>query len=45
MISDKKILILGGSTFMGLSLVQMLDTFEDIKQIHCINRGNKYWYE
>jgi hypothetical protein len=36
------VLVLGGSTFMGKTLLQMLahlDTYE----VHYVNRGKQYW--
>ena len=37
-----KILLLGGSKFMGLELVEKLCQIDDI-QLYILNRGNKYW--
>jgi nucleoside-diphosphate-sugar epimerase len=36
------VLVLGGSCFMGRSLVAKLGP---ILQVHCVNRGNTYWNE
>lgn len=39
----KKVLVLGGSTFMGKTLLQMLSKEANTFEIHYINRGKKYW--
>ena len=36
------ILVLGGSTFMGKALLQILSKNQDY-DIHYVNRGKKYW--
>ena len=42
--SGKSLVILGGSSFMGLCLLEMLiphlDSFD---AVHVLNRGRKYW--
>ena len=39
-----KVLILGGSNFMGKEVVDKLSREEPNVEIHLINRGKKYWY-
>lgn len=38
----KRILVLGGSTFMGKTLLTRLSQIPDL-EVHYVNRGRKYW--
>ena len=38
----KNVLVLGGSTFMGRSLMEKLSKHDDYN-VHYINRGKSYW--
>lgn len=38
----KKVLILGGSTFMGKTLIEFLAS-DPQYEVHYVNRGRKYW--
>ena len=37
-----RVLVLGGTCFLGLQLLAQLDALPDL-HLHCVNRGNKYW--
>jgi hypothetical protein len=39
-----KILILGGTDFMGKALLDVLDKQDNPPLICCINRGKDHWY-
>lgn len=39
-----KILILGGTEFMGKALLDELDPYNDSVLICCVNRGKLHWY-
>ena len=40
--TKKKVLILGGSTFMGKTLLDYLSS-DPQYEVHYVNRGRKYW--
>lgn len=40
---SQNILVLGGSTFMGKQLLELLNSSSQFNTIY-INRGRKYWY-
>jgi nucleoside-diphosphate-sugar epimerase len=42
--NSKMVLILGGSTFMGKTLLTRLKDMPEYKTLF-VNRGRKYWYE
>lgn len=44
-IERKKILILGGTNFMGKTLLDLLGVSKDIYEVYCLNRGKIYWYK
>jgi hypothetical protein len=39
----KKILVLGGTNFMGKTLLDELELNKPEYQVYCINRGKIYW--
>lgn len=40
-----KVLVLGGSNFMGKTFVDLLTSSVPSAQIYLINRGKVYWYK
>jgi len=43
--TNKKLLVFGGTVFIGKTFFDLLKQQEEQYDIYCLNRGTVYWYK